>query len=830
MDSSLDNNKDLSFSEKIKTYSIFILKKISIYLLILIIAYIIEYLLYKLLLQILKFLLLSIIFQIILHLLFLRYLVLKVAFAGLSFFITRNIQYKRGKMQASYLYRELLILKSSFALLFDELKPIEEIKYFYTLQRNIKSSFIVIKHFYDIFHKMKEKFNELTIDQNNFYEYISKLKNLLEKAEILKFLNDIIIKLREDKITNINHLAKEKKNKILERKNNIQKILEINSNNYTNYLISQLEDYIGEKYPVYSMRYIRNYFSNLLFASLNQFDIELHSYYIYEQKSLLTKDGSAKLDYIIINHNTGKKQKIKKLMIICGPNAEPYQIFARNLPLDLYLNKGIDVLCWNYRGYGYSTGKANFDNLREDIMEIYREIKKSNKYEKIGVHGISIGGIPSCHLAGNVQDIKLLVSDRNFGQIEYIAKSCYLGKYLVFLYNLLFMQNSRNVENYLNAKGLKIILNDPCDEIVTEEGSLKSMISEKLCKEYIYKINSEDNTIELDNLEGEDTLDNTNVSIKNNNNIYNDNQIEIEDDDNNNDSPENNIINKNISLNSYNKSNYNPINLNTKITNNLKKSKNLTMLDILLSSEKNLFISSIINISNFLSSEESSEIQSNLFDFIDTKISLILQNFKSAGDTLHRITKINDNKYNQTLFIENFFNNLFIWGTYDKLDEYGGKYNSTEFIEIMIEKSISSINSFLNSEEIINTKNMKIIKDIEMFYNYLNIIKNEIKLIVVKTPKGFAYLNEGEKFENELNKLGRGNLVTLTCGHNGLLSEEENIVFKYYLNKSELFTDDKEDNEINYINNDNKISDVINNEVEDLDTSFDDLTKTLNDN
>ena len=61
------------------------------------------------------------------------------------------------------------------------------------------------------------------------------------------------------------------------------------------------------------------------------------------------------------------------------------------------------------------------------------------------------------------------------------------------------------------------------------------------------------------------------------------------------------------------------------------------------------------------------------------------------------------------------------------------KYQFTEFIEIMIEKSISSINSFLNSEEIINTKNMKIIKDIEMFYNYLNIIKNEIKLIVVKT-------------------------------------------------------------------------------------------------
>jgi len=37
---------------------------------------------------------------------------------------------------------------------------------------------------------------------------------------------------------------------------------------------------------------------------LNQFDVELPSYYIYEQKTLVTKDGNAKLDYIIINNNT----------------------------------------------------------------------------------------------------------------------------------------------------------------------------------------------------------------------------------------------------------------------------------------------------------------------------------------------------------------------------------------------------------------------------------------------------------------------------------------------------------------------------------------------
>ena len=820
MDFSSDNAKELSFSDKIKLYSIIILKKISIYLLIFITAFSIEKLLYTILLYFLYFSLLTIAFQIFLHLLLLRYLILKVAFAGLSFFISRNIQYKRGKMQASYLYKELIILKSSFDLLFDELKPVEEIKHFYTLHINIKNSLNMINHFWQIFQKMKEKFNELTTDQNIFYENISELKILLEKSGLLKFLNDIIVKLRGEKIINMNDLSEEETVKLIQRKNTIKKYLIPKANNYINNLITQLEDYIGEKYPSYSPRYIRNYFLNMLFASLHQFDVELDSYYIYEQKYLITKDGKTKLDYIIIKNNTGKKQKIKKLMIISGPNAEPYQIYARNLPFDIYLNKGIDILCWNYRGYGFSTGKANYDNLREDIMEIYQEIKKSNIYDKIGVHGFSIGGIPSCHLAANIKDIKLLVSDRNFGQIEYIAKNCYLGNYLVFLYKLLFMQNSRNVENYLNAKCIKILLNDPCDEIVTEEGALKTMISEKLCKEFISKINFDDNIIELDNFENEeDTLEDTNISI---NNTYNNNQIEVEDDfvNNNDINSKNNNINKNISLNIYNKSNYNLI--NGKKYEKIKE-KTLSMLDILLSSEKNDFILTLINITKFLNSEKSSEIiQSNILDFINIKISSILQNFTSAGDTLYRITKINDNKYNQNLFIDNFFNNLFIWGTYDKLDDYGSIYNSTELIETMLNKIINFINSFLNFEEIKNNKNLEIIKNIEMFYNYLIIIKNNIKLIAIKSSEGFIFLNEKEKYENELIKLGRGNLITLSCGHNGLLSEEENIVLKYYLNKSELFLIDKEDKNIN--------NDIINNEIEDLDSSFSELSKTLNKN
>ena len=815
MNSPINNENESTLSNKI----IFFLKKISFYFIMSLTIYLIEKLLYFLLLFISYFSIIAIIFQIFLHLLLLRYLVLKVAFAGLSFFISRNIQYKKGILEATFIYKHLNILKSSLDLLFDEIKPITEMKYFYTLQRNIKNSQFVINNFWKIFHKMKQKFNILTYEQNIFYDHIYNLKQILEKSEILNFLNNVIIKLREEKVININDLSKEEKNKITQRNNAIKTNIKININNYINCLMNQLFDYIGENYQLYSPRYIRNYFFNDLFASLHQFDVELESYYIYEQKNLITKDGKAKLDYIIINHNTGIKQKIKKLMIICGPNAEPYQIFARTLPLSMYLNKGIDVLCWNYRGYGFSTGKANFDNLREDIMVIYQEIKRNNSYDKIGVHGFSLGGIPACYLAGNVRDIKLLVSDRNFGQIEYIAKNCYLGKYLVFLYKLLFIPDSRNVENYLNGNGIKIILNDPEDEIVTEEGSLKTMISEKFCREYLESF--ENKIVELENLENNDTLDDTDIS--NNNNEYNDNQIEIEDNENYDTNSSSNNNNKILSLKVYNKSNYNLINQNNKHYN-----KNSTILDILLSTEKNIFINNLINISKFLISEDSSN-QQNIKEFINIKITNILQSFKSAGDTLYRITSIKNNKYNQSLFIENFFNNLFIWGTHDKLDDYGSIYTSTEFIERMIEKNINLINSFLSMEDIINNKYLDIIRHINIFYNHLIIIKKKIKSLVIKTSKGFVYLNDGEKYENELIKLGRGNLVSLSCGHNGLLSEEENIVFKYYLNKSELFIDGNDINEINNINNIN-IDDINNNEAEDLDTSFSELNKQLDDN
>ena len=396
------------------------------------------------------------------------------------------------------------------------------------------------------------------------------------------------------------------------------------------------------------------------------------------------------------------------------------------------------------------------------------------------------------------------------------------------------MQESRSVENYLNANCVKIILNDPGDDIVNEEGALKTGISEKLCNELICSIDSGNNSIELDNLETESTystFESTNISI-NNESEYNDNQIEIEDDDFNKNLNKVNSIKKNLILNSNDKSNYNLINHKfLKNEKNNKNQKTSTILDILLSSKKGAFISSLIKISKFLNSKSSPKnIQSSVIEFIKKNITDILEDFRSAGDNLSRITEINNYKYNQNLFVEDFFNNLFIWGTYHKLDDFGCIYNSTENIEIMMENNIDLFKTFLNSEEISNYKNLEIMENINIFYNYLLLIKKNINLIAIKTNRGIIKLSDGAKYENELIKLGRGNLVSITCGHNGKISEDENKVLKYYLNKSELFLDDKEINS-NFNNdndNDSSSKSTHSNSIE-IDTSFSALGKNLED-
>lgn len=108
--------------------------------------------------------------------------------------------------------------------------------------------------------------------------------------------------------------------------------------------------------------------------------------------------------------NLKAEKEFKKLptFIICNPNAMFYQHMI-NYPhayyLRFFLQKNINVLCWNYRGYARSKGAfckrtPNPENIREDSEAVLRYCRDDLGLKgKIGVYGRSLGGIATTHLA-----------------------------------------------------------------------------------------------------------------------------------------------------------------------------------------------------------------------------------------------------------------------------------------------------------------------------------------------------------------------------------------------------------------------------------------------
>ena len=195
------------------------------------------------------------------------------------------------------------------------------------------------------------------------------------------------------------------------------------------------------------------------------------------------------------NYISIKKNNIKRnLIIFCNPNSMIYQFFTPE-KYYFYYEGNCDILFYNYRGYGESDGFSTYENAKNDILEIFDEISKWNKYDKIGVHGYSIGGIPATHLAKN-RNIDLLISDRNFSNLGNIVDSYIFGILLKFFCKIFWVDRFNNDMNYLFTKNencIKIILCDSLDEVVLNNGSIKSSISRYI----INKKNKKENFLNI---------------------------------------------------------------------------------------------------------------------------------------------------------------------------------------------------------------------------------------------------------------------------------------------------------------------------------------------
>lgn len=93
---------------------------------------------------------------------------------------------------------------------------------------------------------------------------------------------------------------------------------------------------------------------------------------------------------------------------------------SHNYYLKIFLDRGINVFAWNYRGYGRSTGTPNPDILKTDIEHVLKYVRTDLGCSgKIGVYGRSLGGIPTSHISNQVN---LAIVDRSFGNFNDMAK------------------------------------------------------------------------------------------------------------------------------------------------------------------------------------------------------------------------------------------------------------------------------------------------------------------------------------------------------------------------------------------------------------------------
>jgi len=170
-------------------------------------------------------------------------------------------------------------------------------------------------------------------------------------------------------------------------------------------------------------------------------------------------------------------------VVFCNPNAGIYE-YALEMQdhwIEFYRSNGINILLWNYRGYGKSQGWPNTENILTDAETIVNYLRQNKNAIRIILHGESLGGAVATHVADKI-GCDLLFADRTFSNLYSIAE-LRIGKFGAAFARKITGWHMETTEKFLKAQCYKVISSDPDDNIVGEIASLKNGISYIVSKE-----------------------------------------------------------------------------------------------------------------------------------------------------------------------------------------------------------------------------------------------------------------------------------------------------------------------------------------------------------
>jgi hypothetical protein len=96
---------------------------------------------------------------------------------------------------------------------------------------------------------------------------------------------------------------------------------------------------------------------------------------------------------------------------------------------------------------------------------------------KLGVHGLSIGGVVATHIARH-KGVEYLVCDRNFMSLSKVAEYT-VGRVGGIIFRFVTQWNDYIHNDYIDAHCYKVISFDPRDEVIHILASLKYGITKK---------------------------------------------------------------------------------------------------------------------------------------------------------------------------------------------------------------------------------------------------------------------------------------------------------------------------------------------------------------
>lgn len=228
---------------------------------------------------------------------------------------------------------------------------------------------------------------------------------------------------------------------------------------------------------------LTRWFWNSSIGSLDYLRCELETTFKCEQVWVPGEDGT-KLDCMWVQGTSPSAA-----VLMCGGNGFVYECaLYMSDSIQHYLQKGLSIMMWNYRGYGRTKGWPSPSSLNKDGLKVAEYVLKVRNISKLMVHGESMGGMVACHIASRAP-VTVLFADRTFASIESIAET-YSEKAKTVM-RLLTQWSTDVVSDYINAKCFKMVSSDTHDSIIPDMASLKNGVANRLvqgtCEEVTVK-------------------------------------------------------------------------------------------------------------------------------------------------------------------------------------------------------------------------------------------------------------------------------------------------------------------------------------------------------